>query len=116
MDILQGRFPEAGEVAIRVADAWHSTVTEAKLIAPCGFLNPGHPSTVETTRQIMAVIERRPAYHTIAPRRETWLVAGILSGILARLQSYGRADRRRVLNDCSNLRHGTETRNGVPHA
>jgi predicted nucleic acid-binding protein len=99
VDILQGRFPEAGEVAIRAADAWHSTVSEAELIAPCGFLNPDHPGTVETTRQIMAVIERRPAHRTIAPDQETWLVAGVLSGILARLQGYGRADRRRVLND-----------------
>ena len=99
VDILQGRFPEAGELAIRAADAWHSTVTEAELIAPCGLLNPGHPTTVETTRQIIAVIERRPAHRTIAPDRETWLVAGVLSGILARLQGYGPADRRRVLND-----------------
>ena len=98
VDILQGRFPEAGELAIRAADAWHSTVTEAELIAPCGLLNPGHPTTVETTRQIIAVIER-PAHRTIAPDRETWLVAGVLSGILARLQGYGSADRRRVLND-----------------
>ena len=45
VDILQGRFPQAGEVAIRAAEAWHSTVTEAELIAPCGFLNPDHPST-----------------------------------------------------------------------
>jgi len=99
VDILQGRFPEADQVAIRAADAWHSTVTEAELIAPCGFLNPNHPTTVETTRQIIAVIERRPAHRTIAPDREIWLVAGVLSGILARLQGYGRADRRRLLND-----------------
>jgi predicted nucleic acid-binding protein len=91
VDILQGRFPEA--------DAWHSTVTEAELIAACGLLNPRHPNTVETTRQIMAVIDCRPAHRTIAPDRETWLVAGVLSGILARHQGYGRTDRRRVLND-----------------
>jgi predicted nucleic acid-binding protein len=99
VDILQGRFPKAGELAIRAADAWHSTVTEAELIAPCGFLNPNQRSTVETTRRIMAVIGHRPAHRTIAPDRETWLVAGVLSGILARLQGYGPADRRRVLND-----------------
>jgi predicted nucleic acid-binding protein len=99
VDILQGRFPAAGDVAIRAADAWHSTVTEAELIAPCGFLNPDHPSTLETTKQITAVIERRPAHRTIGPDREIWMVAGILSGILARLQGYGRAERRRVLND-----------------
>jgi len=99
VDILQGRFPQAGELAIRAADAWHCTVTEAELIAACGLLNPGHPNTVATTRQIIAAIERRPAHRTIAPDRQTWLVAGVLSGILARLQSYQRADRRRAFND-----------------
>jgi predicted nucleic acid-binding protein len=99
VDILQGRFPRAGEVAIRAADAWHSTVTEAELIAPCGSLDPGHPGTAETTKQITTAIERRPAHRTIVPDREIWLAAGILSGLLARLQGYGRGDRRRVLND-----------------
>ena len=99
VDILQGRFPKAGELAIRAADAWHSTVTEAELIAPCGFLNPDHPKTPETVEQIKAAIARRPAHRTIAPDREIWLTAGILSGILARLLGYGRSDRRRVVND-----------------
>ncbi|HVH85422.1 MAG TPA: PIN domain-containing protein [Terriglobales bacterium] len=99
VDILQDRFPHRGEVAIRVADAWHSTVTEAELIAPCGFLNPDHPETSNTVKGIVGAIERRPAHRTIAPDREIWLVAGVLSGILARLQGYGRAERRRALND-----------------
>ena len=99
VDILQGRFPKAGELVIRAADAWHSTVTEAELIAPCGFLDPDHPHTPGTVKQIIEVIERRPAHRTIAPDREIWLVAAVLSGILARLQGYGRPERRRVLND-----------------
>jgi predicted nucleic acid-binding protein len=99
VDILQGRFPNAGELAIRAGDAWHSTVTEAELIAPCGFLNPDHPGTDEVIRQITAVIERRPPHRTIAPDREVCLIAGILSGMLARLQGYGHERRRRVLND-----------------
>jgi predicted nucleic acid-binding protein len=99
VDILQGRFPGAGEFVIRGADAWHSTVTEAELIAPCGSLNPGHPGTAEAIRQIAAVIERRPPHRTIAPDREVWLNAGILSGMLARLQGYGKTHRRQLLND-----------------
>jgi hypothetical protein len=36
---------------------------------------------------------------TIEPDREVWFCAGVLSGLLSRLQDYGAADRRRVLND-----------------
>jgi predicted nucleic acid-binding protein len=45
------------------------------------------------------VIERHPSYRTIVPDPEIWKEAGILSGILARLQGYGWEHRRRVLND-----------------
>ena len=50
-------------------------------------------------KQIIATIERRPSHRTITPDREIWIEAGILSGILARLQNYAAADRRRVMND-----------------
>ena len=99
VDILQGRFPADAEIALRSAEAWHSTVTEAELIALCGLLDPAHPATGSTLRPILAVIEHRPAHRTIAPDRETWREAGLLSGILARLQTYGKAERRRTLND-----------------
>ena len=99
VDILQGRFPAAAEVSIRAADAWHSTVTESELIAACGMLRPDDPRRAEITRQISAVIERRPLYRTVAPDREIWLTAGMLSGMLARLQGYSQADRRKAMND-----------------
>ena len=99
IDILQGRFPENAHGALRVADAWHSTATEAELVAPMGFLDPHHPNTSTAVKQIMATVEHRPAHRTIEPDRGVWLVAGILSGLLSRLQSYDAADRRRVLND-----------------
>ncbi len=99
VDVLQGRFPGTAEVAMRAADGWHSTVTEAELIALCGLINPDDPRSPGTRKRIAAVIERRPAYRTVAPDREIWLAAGVLSGILARLQGYGQAERRRALND-----------------
>ena len=99
IDILQGRFPENAHVALRAADAWHSTVTAAALVAPMGSLDPRHPNTSTAVKQIMATVEHRPAHRTIEPDSEVWLVAGILSGLLSRLQSYDAADRRRVLND-----------------
>jgi predicted nucleic acid-binding protein len=99
VDILQGRFPGTAEVAIRAADAWHCPIAEAELIASCGLLNPADARARETTRQILAVIERLPPHRMVAPDRETWLAAGILAGIVVRLQSYAQAERRRILND-----------------
>lgn len=99
IDILQGRFPERGELMLRATEAWHSPVTEAELAAGIGLLDPAHSDTREIIEQIVAVIERRPSYRTIVPDSEIWREAGILSGILARLQGYGRDNRRRALND-----------------
>lgn len=99
IDILQNRFAQNGEPMLRAAEAWHSLVTEAELAAAIGLLNPAHPKTRELREQISSVIERRPRYRTIAPDPEVWRDAGILSGVLARVQGYSRDHRRRALND-----------------
>lgn len=99
VDILQGRFPAAGEAMLRAADAWHSTVAEAELAASCALLDPGHASTREVIKEITAVIDRISPHRTLAPDREIWRDAGLLTGTLARLQGLAKADRRRILND-----------------
>lgn len=99
IDILQDRFPKTGDLMLRAAEAWHSPVTEAELAATCGLLDPTHARTREIIELVAAVIERRAVYRTIAPDAQIWREAGILSGILARVQGYGKDQRRRVLND-----------------
>ncbi|HKD85173.1 MAG TPA: PIN domain-containing protein [Terriglobales bacterium] len=99
IDVVQNRFPPGGDVVLLTAHAWHSTVTEAELVAPCRFLKPDHPETPAVLKAILALVQRRPRHRTIAPDREIWLEAGILSGMLARLQNYGRSQRLRLLND-----------------
>ena len=99
IDILQDRFSQNGEPMLRAAEAWRSPVTEAELAAGIGLLDPARPHTREITGRISTVIERRPSYRTIAPDPEIWREAGILSGVLARLQGYGPDGRRRALND-----------------
>lgn len=99
IDILQDRFPRDGEAILRAAEAWHSTVTEAELAAAIGLLDPAHPQTQAITKQISEIANRRSDHRTISPDREVWRDAGVLSGVLARLQGYGREQRRRVLND-----------------
>jgi predicted nucleic acid-binding protein len=99
IDILQGCFPQQGEAMFRATEAWHSPVTEGELAATCGLLDPAHARTREIVEQVAAVIDRRPSYRTITPDAEIWREAGVLSGVLARTQGYGKEQRRRVLND-----------------
>lgn len=99
VDALQGKLPEYAEIVFRAASLWHSTVTEAELAALAGLLDPAHPETARVTAQVVASIELRPAHRILTPDRETWREAGILAGLLARLQQYGKSERRKALND-----------------
>lgn len=99
IDALQGRLPESVQIALRAGNLWHSTVTEAELAALAGLLDPLHPGTQQVIAQIAASVELRPAHRVLAPDRDTWREAGILAGLLARLQQYGKNERRKALND-----------------
>lgn len=99
IDELQGRFPRQAEVALRASELWHSTVTEAELAAIAGLLDPTHQDTPQVIKQVALSIEKRPSYRILNPDEEIWREAGILAGLLARLQHYGKSEQRRVLND-----------------
>lgn len=99
IDALQGRLPKSVEIALRAGNLWHSTVTEAELAALAGLLAPSHPGTQHVIAQIAASVELRPAHRILAPDLDAWREAGILAGLLARLQQYGKNERRKALND-----------------
>jgi len=110
IDALQGRLPNVMEIALRTASLWHSTVTEAELAALAGLLDPTRPDTASAIAQVAASIHLRPAHRILAPDRETWRESGILAGLLARLQRYGRNEQRKAFNDALILL--TAARNG----
>lgn len=99
VDVLQGRFPENGETMLRSADAWHSAVAQSELAAAYALLDPVHRDTRDVVKQLSDVIHRMPPHRTIAPDREIWQDAGVLTGTIARLQGIRKSDRRRILND-----------------
>jgi predicted nucleic acid-binding protein len=99
MDALQGSLPEEVEIALRAGSLWHVTVTEAELSALGGLLDPANPGTTHVIQEISASIERRPAHRILNPDRDIWREAGVMAGLLARLQGYGQDGRRRALND-----------------
>ena len=96
---VPGTRPDLPDMG-NVASCW-TLVTICIVIraATCGLLDPAHSQTPEIIEQVAAVIDRRPSYRTITPDPEVWREAGVLSGTLARIQGYGREQRRRVLND-----------------
>jgi predicted nucleic acid-binding protein len=99
IDELQGRLPLDVEISLRATNVWHSTVTECELSALAGLLAPDHPDSARAIEQVTKTIERRPSHRIVNPDRETWREAGVIAGLLARLQQYGKAEQRRVLND-----------------
>jgi predicted nucleic acid-binding protein len=99
IDELQGKLPTDVELAFRSTSLWHSSVTEAELSALVGLLNPDHPDTPQAVQQVLASIERRPNHRLVTPDREVWRDAGIVAGLLARLQHYGKTEQRKTLND-----------------
>ncbi len=99
VDQLQGRFPEEAEIVLRAGNLWHSAVTEAELSALVGLLDPAHLNTAHAIKQVIALIEQRPAHRTITPDREVWQESGVLAGLLARLQGSAKEERRKALSD-----------------
>jgi predicted nucleic acid-binding protein len=63
------------------------------------LLDPSHPETRHVIAQLAASLELRPAHRILAPDRDAWRKGGILAGLLARLQQYGKNERRKALND-----------------
>jgi predicted nucleic acid-binding protein len=110
IDALQGRLPDDLEIALRTGSLWHSSVTESELAALAGLLDPKHPDTANAIAQVAAAIDLRPEHRILTPDRGTWREAGILAGLLARLQRYGKNEQRKALNDA--LIFLSATRNG----
>ena len=110
IDAMQGNLPEYAEIALRAGDLWHSTVTESELAALAGLLDPKHPDTASVVSQVAEAIDQRPEHRILSPNRDVWREAGILAGVLARLQHYGKNERRKSLNDA--LIYLTASKNG----
>ena len=110
IDALQGRLPETVEIALRAGSLWHSTVTEAELSALSGLLDPARPETAGVIAQVAASIDQRPQHRILNPDRDIWREAGVLAGLLARLQGYGKNEQRKALNDAliflTGMKHG----------
>ncbi len=99
VDQLQKKLPESLELSLKFAIIWHSSVTACELCVLLGLLDPLHPGSARSMEEVTRFVDKRQEHRTINPTEDSWIQAGILAGLLARLQQYGKAEQRRALND-----------------
>jgi predicted nucleic acid-binding protein len=99
IDRLQGRLPDEVIELLSLRHTNHSTVAVQELVHSAGALNPAHPSTSSVIQQIGKVIKAMPSHRVFVPDADILGRAGILAGILSRIQGYAKDDRLRGLQD-----------------
>lgn len=107
IDILQGTAPQVIEDMLNVRIANHSSICLAELTHLFGRLDPEHPKTSSTLRELRGVIEQDiPVHRLTEPSTRALGEAGILAGLTMRLS--GRAKDQALLNDAILYLHAQE--------
>jgi hypothetical protein len=78
----------------------HSTVAIQELMHTVGVLSPSDARTARVIAEIGKQIRAMPPHRIFAPDTEVLGRAALLSGILCRLQGYGKDGKLRALQDC----------------
>jgi hypothetical protein len=100
IDQMQDRSPQVLDDLIAHRQANHSTVALQELMHTVGVLNPSDARTEGVIAEIGKQIKAMPQHRIFAPDIGTLGRAALLSGILCRLQGYGRGGKLRALQDC----------------
>lgn len=100
IDQLQGRTPPLLGELIAGRQVNHSTVAIQELMHTVGVLDPADPRTARAVTEIGRLIKSMPPHRTFTPDADILGRAALLSGILCRIQGYGRDAKLRALQDC----------------
>jgi hypothetical protein len=100
VDQMQGRSPSVLEGLIAQRQVNHSTVAIQELMHTVGVLSPSDTRTAGVVAEIGKQIKAMPPHRIFAPDGEALGRAALLSGILCRLQGYGKDSKLRALQDC----------------
>jgi len=100
IDQMQDRSPQVLDDLIAQRQVNHSTVAIQELMHAVGVLDPSDARTAGVVAEIGKQIKAMPQHRIFAPDIEILGRAALLSGILCRLQGYGRGSKLRALQDC----------------
>jgi predicted nucleic acid-binding protein len=100
IDKLQGRAPAIVPALMAARPTNHSSVAVQELMHTVGVLDPGDARSSAAIAALRGLVRAMPPHRTFAADLDVLGRAALLSGILCRLQGYGRDHRLRALNDC----------------
>jgi hypothetical protein len=100
IDQMQDRSPQVLDELITQRQVNHSTVAIQELMHTVGVLSPSDGRTAGAISEIGKQIKSMPPHRIFVPDAEMLGRAALLSGILCRLQGYGKDSKLRALQDC----------------
>jgi hypothetical protein len=100
IDQMQDRSPQVFDDLITQRQVNHSIVAIQELMHTVGALSPSDARTAGVIAEIGKQIKAMPPHRIFAPDAEVLGRAALLSGILCRLQGYGKDGKLRALQDC----------------
>ena len=102
IDLLRGTTPPEVDRLLQLRTCNHSAVSLAELTHAFGRLDPAHPETKTTLRELRETItEDIPPHRLQAPEYDTWGAAGMLAGLIFRLRKLpkNQGHERKFLHD-----------------
>jgi len=100
IDQSQNRTPDIVDRFMSARQVNHSTVAIQELMHTVGVLDPRDRRRPAAVTAIRRLIRSMPAHRVFAPDGDVLGRAGLLSGILCRLQGYAADHKSRALQDC----------------
>jgi predicted nucleic acid-binding protein len=109
---MSGTLPAGVELLLDNALQWHCSVCVGEITAGIANYSPAARNWRRVRRQYGVLLGSIPDTRMLVPDAETWYLAGLISGTLARTQGFQPHQRKECLNDA--LIYLTAAKRGLP--
>lgn len=98
---VAGRLPHDAEALLDAALRFHSSLAVAEIVSGLSNLHPNSANFERAWAYYQRLFSSIPRNRLLAPDLEILAQAGVISGILARTQNYGRSQLKDLFNDAA---------------
>lgn len=99
IDAAADRLPVEAKALLETAAHHHSSVSLGEIAVGLGNMPPHAPGYRASRAYYTALMRAIPSHRVLVPDENDWLEAGILAGVVARVQTLAASQRKEVLND-----------------